>query len=58
MALTDALDVEPRSQAKRRAVPSTLFAGGDQGGTNGKDLTYANPLRTVLDALKVDLAFD
>jgi len=25
---------------------------------NGKGLTYANPLRTVLDALKVDLAFD
>jgi len=35
-----------------------LFAGGDQGGTNGKGPTYANPLRTVLDALKVNLAFD
>ncbi len=34
-----------------------LFAGGDQGGTNGKGLTYANPLRPVLDALKVDLMF-
>ncbi|MFN0128664.1 MAG: hypothetical protein ACKV19_18490 [Verrucomicrobiales bacterium] len=33
-----------------------LFAGGDQGGANGQGLTYANPLRTVLDALKVDLA--
>ncbi|HEY5752320.1 MAG TPA: hypothetical protein VIT21_04165 [Chthoniobacterales bacterium] len=33
-----------------------LFAGGDQGGTNGKGLTYANPLRAVLDALKVNLA--
>ena len=43
--------------ADRRAV-GLLFAGGDQGGTNGKGLTYANPLRTVLDALKVDLAFD
>jgi hypothetical protein len=32
-----------------------LFAGGDTGGTNGKGLTYANPLQTVLDALKVDL---
>lgn len=34
-----------------------LFAGGDHGGSNGKGLTYANPLETVLDALKVDLAF-
>jgi hypothetical protein len=33
-----------------------LFAGGDQGGANGQGLTYANPLRAVLDALKVDLA--
>ena len=43
--------------ADRRAV-GLLFAGGDHGGTNGKGLTYANPLRTVLDALEVDLAFD
>ncbi len=34
-----------------------LFAGGDSGGTNGMGLTYANPLRTVLDSLKVDLVF-
>lgn len=34
-----------------------LFAGGDSGGTNGLGLTYANPLRTVLDSLKVDLVF-
>ena len=34
-----------------------LFAGGDQGGSNGQGLTYANPIRTVLDALKVDLFF-
>jgi len=34
-----------------------LFAGGDQGGSNGKGLTYANPLQAVLDALKVDLVF-
>jgi hypothetical protein len=34
-----------------------LFAGGDQGGSNNQGLTYANPLRTVLDALKVDLHF-
>jgi hypothetical protein len=32
-----------------------LFAGGDEGGSNGKGLTYANPIRAVLDALKVDL---
>jgi hypothetical protein len=32
-----------------------LFAGGDEGGSNGKGLTYANPLGSVLDALKVDL---
>ncbi|WP_165073451.1 Nal1-like putative serine protease [Paludisphaera rhizosphaerae] len=40
--------------ADRRAV-ALLFAGGDLGGSNGKGLTYANPLRTVLDELKVDL---
>lgn len=34
-----------------------LFAGSDQGGTNGRGLTYANPLRTVLDHLKVDLLY-
>jgi len=34
-----------------------LFAGGDQGGSNGQGLTYANPLRPVLEALKVDLMF-
>lgn len=28
-----------------------LFAGGDQGGTNGKGLTYANPIDNVLQAL-------
>ncbi|HEX3528391.1 MAG TPA: hypothetical protein VH988_15110 [Thermoanaerobaculia bacterium] len=39
-----------------RAV-ALLFAGGDQGGENGKGLTYANPLRPVLEAMKVDLIF-
>lgn len=34
-----------------------LFAGGDSGGANGMGLTYANPLKMVLDALKVDLVF-
>jgi hypothetical protein len=33
-----------------------LFAGSDQGGANGKGLTYANPILSVLDALKVDFA--
>ena len=32
-----------------------LFAGGDQGGTNGRGLTYANPLGTVLQKLRVTL---
>jgi hypothetical protein len=32
-----------------------LFAGGDHGGANGKGVTYATPLRPVLDALEVDL---
>jgi hypothetical protein len=33
-----------------------LFAGSDQGGSNGLGLTYANPIHTVLKALKVTLA--
>ena len=33
-----------------------LFAGGDHGGSNGKGLTYANPIDAVLKALKVKLA--
>jgi hypothetical protein len=33
-----------------------LFAGSEVGGSNGKGLTYANPIATVLDALKVDFA--
>lgn len=37
-----------------RAI-ALLFAGGDEGGSNGKGLTYANPIETVLNALKVDL---
>jgi hypothetical protein len=38
----------------RRGV-GLLFAGGDVGGSNGMGLTYANPLRAALDALKVSL---
>ena len=33
-----------------------LFAGGDHGGSNGKGLTYANPIAAVLQALNVKLA--
>jgi hypothetical protein len=39
-----------------RAV-ALLFAGSDLGGSNGQGLTFANPIRAVLDALKVDLSF-
>ena len=42
--------------AETRAALALLFAGGDSGGTNGKGFTYANPLHTVLDTLKIDLA--
>jgi len=42
--------------AGHRAV-ALLFAASDQGGSNSHGLTYANPLRAVLDALKVDLWF-
>jgi hypothetical protein len=38
----------------RQAV-ALLFAGGDQGGANGKGLTYANPIDRVLGELGVDL---
>ena len=42
--------------AERRAV-AILFAGSDQGGSNGHGLTYATPIHSVLDALKVNLFF-
>jgi hypothetical protein len=42
--------------ADTREAIALLFAGGDVGGSNGKGLTYANPLHTVLDTLKIDLA--
>ena len=41
--------------ADRRAV-ALLFAGSDQGGADGQGLTYANPIHTVLDQLKIELA--
>lgn len=40
--------------ADKQAV-ALLFAGSDAGGSNGLGVTYGNPLRTVLDALDVDL---
>jgi hypothetical protein len=42
--------------ADTREAIALLFAGGDVGGSNGKGLSYANPLHTVLDTLKIDLA--
>jgi hypothetical protein len=39
-----------------RRAAALLFAGGDHGGSNGKGLTYANPIEAVLSALKVELA--
>jgi hypothetical protein len=33
-----------------------LFAGGDQGGTNGQGLTFANPIHKVLEVLAAELA--
>lgn len=42
--------------ADLRAV-GLLFAGGEVGGENGQGLTFVNPIRSVLDALKVDLVF-
>ncbi len=39
-----------------REAVALLFAGADSGGSNGMGLTYASPIRPVLDALKVDLA--
>lgn len=40
----------------RKAV-AQLFAGSEQGGRGGLGVTYATPIRRVLDALKVDLLF-
>ena len=38
-----------------RMAGALLFAGSDQGGSNGKGLTYANPLGTVMERLKIEL---
>lgn len=34
-----------------------LFAGTDEGGSNGKGLTYATAIETVLDTLELDLLY-
>ena len=34
-----------------------LYAGSDHGGSNGKGVTYGNPIAKVLSALKVKLAY-
>jgi hypothetical protein len=39
-----------------RLALGLLFAGSDQGGSNGAGLTYANPFPLVLETLRVDLA--
>jgi hypothetical protein len=39
----------------RRAV-ALLFAGSDQGGANGRGLTYANPIHSVLQRMNIELA--
>lgn len=43
-------------EANARLAVGLLFAGGDVGGSNGKGLTYANPIQSVLDELSIDLA--
>lgn len=40
-----------------RLAVALLFAGGDQGGTNGQGLTFANPISQVFDDLGVELLF-
>jgi hypothetical protein len=41
-----------------RMAGALVFAGSDQGGTNGKGLTYANPLGTVMERLKIELVVE
>jgi hypothetical protein len=42
--------------SERQGV-ALLFAGTDEGGTNGKGVTYANPLNAVLSVMEVTLVF-
>lgn len=41
--------------AGEHRAAALLFAGSDQGGRNGRGLTYANPIASVLEQLKVEL---
>jgi hypothetical protein len=34
-----------------------LFAGSESGGSNGKGVTFANPIAAVLEKLKVELIY-
>lgn len=40
-----------------RVAVALLFAGSDQGGRNGRGVTYASPLGTALDALSARLRY-
>lgn len=40
---------------KEPVAVGLLFAGGDQGGSNGQGLTYANPIGLVFEQLAIDL---
>jgi hypothetical protein len=42
---------------KRMRAVALLFAGSEAGGRNGAGLTYANPIRRVLDDLGAELLF-
>ena len=42
--------------SERQGV-ALLFAGTDEGGKNGKGVTYANPLNAVLSVMEVTLVF-
>ncbi|HVE76546.1 MAG TPA: hypothetical protein VND22_07250 [Actinomycetota bacterium] len=43
---------------RERLALGLLFAGSDQGGSNGAGLTYANPFTAVLSKLKAELVLD
>jgi len=55
-AFSDAGDSGSLIVDEELRAAALLFAGGDHGGSNGKGLTYANPIGPVLKALKVKLA--
>lgn len=54
-AFSDAGDSGSAIVDAGRHVVALLFAGGDVGGSNGKGLTYANPIQPVLDATRTKL---